>query len=173
MCDHSFIVKFRPESAQLCPDNKGRLVPAGIILDIRELQSISLSYVNEDLIFLSYFSCHSYRLTSQKKIFFFFCFSKGFPGGVWKLRVRNFHISLTSLYQMSACSKQTNKPNQTRTSPARSHTPNETKGKEMPRNLKKKKKVAGVPPKDGKVMPRHQMPNGISAKHDFRVPLDL
>ena len=46
------------------------------------------------------------------------------------------------------------------------------KAKRCP-EIKKKKKVAGVPPKDGKVMPRHQMPNGISAKHDFRVPLDL
>ena len=33
--------------------------------------------------------------------------------------------------------------------------------------------VARVPPKDGKVMPRNQKPNGIKAKRDFPVPLDL
>ena len=51
---------------------------------------------------------------------------------------------------MSVLSNQTNKtkPNQNFTS----YTPNETKGKEMPRN---------------------QKPNGINAKRDFPVPLDL
>ena len=72
---------------------------------------------------------HSYRLTSHLKNF-----PKGFLGGVWKLRVSNSHISSNSLYQTSVHSNQTNKPNQTRISPARSHTPNETKGKDMPRN---------------------------------------
>ena len=34
-----------------------------------------------------------------------------------------------------------------------------------------KNQVIRVPPKDGKVMPRK--PNGINAKSDFPVPLDL
>ena len=36
-----------------------------------------------------------------------------------------------------------------------------------------KSKVARVPTKDGKVMPRNQKPNGVNAKRDFPVPLDL
>ena len=36
-----------------------------------------------------------------------------------------------------------------------------------------KSQVARVPPKDGKVMPKSQKPNGINAKCDFSVPLDL
>ena len=36
-----------------------------------------------------------------------------------------------------------------------------------------KSRVARVPPKDGKVMPQNQKPNGINAKRDFPVPLDL
>ena len=36
-----------------------------------------------------------------------------------------------------------------------------------------KSQVAGVPQKDGKVTPRNQKPNGINAKRDFPVPLDL
>ena len=36
-----------------------------------------------------------------------------------------------------------------------------------------KSQVARLPPKDGKMMPRNQKPNGIKAKHDFLVPLDL
>ena len=108
---------------------------------------------------------HSYRLTSHLKHF-----PKGFPGGVWNLRVSNSHISSNSLYQMSVHSNQTNNPNQTRTSPARSHTPNETKAKRCPEI---KSKVTRVPPKDGKVMPPNQKPNGINAECDLPVPLDL
>ena len=33
--------------------------------------------------------------------------------------------------------------------------------------------MARVPQKDGKVMPKNQKSNGINAKHDFPVPLDL
>ena len=36
-----------------------------------------------------------------------------------------------------------------------------------------KGQVARVPPKDGKLMPRNQKPNGINAKRDFPVLLDL
>ena len=36
-----------------------------------------------------------------------------------------------------------------------------------------KSQVTRVPPKDGKVMPQNQKPNGINAKCDFSVPLDL
>ena len=108
---------------------------------------------------------HSYRLTSHLKHF-----PKGFPGWVWNLRVSNSHISLNSLYQMSVHSNQTNKPNQTRTLQASSHTPNETKSKEMPRNQKPSDKV---PPKDSKVMPQNQKPNGINAECDLPVPVDL
>ena len=36
-----------------------------------------------------------------------------------------------------------------------------------------KSQVTRVPPKDGKVMPQNQKPNGINAKCDFPVPLDL
>ena len=36
-----------------------------------------------------------------------------------------------------------------------------------------KRQVVRVPPKDDKVMPQNQKPNGINAKHDFPVPLDL
>ena len=33
--------------------------------------------------------------------------------------------------------------------------------------------MARVPPKDGKVMPENQKSNGINAKREFPVPLDL
>ena len=36
-----------------------------------------------------------------------------------------------------------------------------------------KSQVTRVPPKDGKVMPKNQKPNGINAKRDFPVQLDL
>ena len=36
-----------------------------------------------------------------------------------------------------------------------------------------KNQVARGPPKDGKLMPRNQKPNGINAKRDFPVLLDL
>ena len=36
-----------------------------------------------------------------------------------------------------------------------------------------KSQVARVPRKDGKVMPRNQKPNGINAKRDFPLLLDL
>ena len=49
------------------------------------------------------------------------------------------------------CALKPTKPNLTRTSPAKSLTPSETKGKEMP---------------------RIQKSNGINAKCDFPVPLD-
>ena len=39
--------------------------------------------------------------------------------------------------------------------------------------LEIKSQVARVPPKDGKVMPRNQKPNGINVKRDFPVRLDL
>ena len=32
---------------------------------------------------------------------------------------------------------------------------------------------ARVPPKDGKVIPRNQKPNGMNAKRNFPVPVDL
>ena len=62
------------------------------------------------------------------------------------------------------------KPNLTRTSPAKNPTPDETKVKEMPRNQKPSDKSD---PKDNKVTLRNQKPNGINAKCDFPVPLDL
>ena len=36
-----------------------------------------------------------------------------------------------------------------------------------------KSQVARVPQKDGKAMPPNQKPNGINAKRDLPVPLDL
>ena len=36
-----------------------------------------------------------------------------------------------------------------------------------------KSQVARLPPKDGKMMPRNQKPNGINAKCDFPVQLGL
>ena len=36
-----------------------------------------------------------------------------------------------------------------------------------------KSQVARVPPKDGKVMPKSQKPNGINAECDLPVPVDL
>ena len=53
---------------------------------------------------------------------------------------------------MSGHSNKINKTKPNQNLPAGSHIPNETKGKEMPRN---------------------QKPSGINAKHDFPVPLDL
>ena len=111
-----------------------------MLLDKRGLQSIFPSYVNKDLIF---FLCHWIVAISLPVINFFFFFPKGFPGGIWNLKGSTFHFSLHSLYQMSACSNQTNK---TRNSPSGSHTPSKMKVK---------------------VMPRNQKPNGINAKRDF------
>ena len=97
--------------------------------DMRELQYIFLSYVNKDLIFLGHFSCHwmiAIDLPVQKNFFF----PKGFQSGVWKLRVSTFHVSSSSLHQLSVHSNQT-KP--------KLHQPGvelETKGKEMPGNQK-------------------------------------
>ena len=80
------------------------------------------------------------------------------------------------------------KPNLTRTSPAKNPTPDETKVKEMPRNqkpsdksdpkdnkvtLRNQKPSDKSDPKDNKVTLRNQKPNGINAKCDFPVPLDL
>ena len=84
------------------------LITRVLVSWIRELQSIFLSYVNKDLIFLGHFPCHwiiAIDWPVKKKTFF----SKGFPDGVWNLRVSNFHINSSSLYQMSVCSNQTNK----------------------------------------------------------------
>ena len=36
-----------------------------------------------------------------------------------------------------------------------------------------KSQVARVPQKDGKLMPKSLKPNGLNAKPDFSVPLDL
>ena len=110
------------------------------VLDIRELQSIFLSYVNKDLIFFRPFFLsldHSYRLTHQ--IFFFF-FPKGFPDGTLQWAMP---ILARAVCSRCLCTRtKPTKANQTRTSPARSHTPNETKGKEMPRNQKPSVKSA-------------------------------
>ena len=110
----------------------------GQVTGQRGLQSIFLSYVNKDLIF---FLCHWIVAIGWPVINF--SPPKGFPGGMWNLKGSTSHFSLHSLYQMSACSNQSNK---TRNSPAGSHTPNKTKVK---------------------VMPRNQKPNGINAKRDF------
>ena len=73
---------------------------------------------------------------------------------------------------MSVHSNQTNKPNQTK---PELHQPGVTlqmkqKAKTCPEI---KSQVTRVPPKDGKVMPKNQKPNGINAKRDFPVQLDL
>ena len=112
------------------------------VLDIRELQSIFLSYVDKDLIFLGHFSYHWIIATDwpvKKKTTKFFT-PKGFPGGVWNLRVSNSHINLSSLYQMSVQSNQTNKskPNQNFTGV----TLQMKQKAEMPRNQKPSNKSA-------------------------------
>ena len=124
----------------------------------------------------------------------FASFPSGFPGGVWKLRGSTCHFSSSSLYQMSTHSNQSNqtkltKPNQTRTSPAGSHTPNQTNGKDMPRNQKPNSKTV---PKRWQSDAQKSKPNGKNTPRgwqrvaqkskgkwhkcprcDFLVPLDL
>ena len=73
---------------------------------MRELQYIFLFYVNKDLIFLGHFSCH-WTIAIDWPTSHLKNFPKGFPGGVWTLRVSNSHISSNSLYQMSVHSNQT------------------------------------------------------------------
>ena len=67
---------------------------------------------------------------------------------------------------------QTNQPNQTKPELHQQGVTFQMKQKAK-RCPEIKSQVARVPPKDGKVMPQNQKPNGINAKHDFPVPLDL
>ena len=124
---------------------------------------------------------HSYRLTVIWKFF-----PRGSQVGCGNLEWA-IHILARTVCTRCLCT-QTNptKPNWTRTSPARSHTPNEMKDaqkskakwQECTKKMVKwcpeiKSQVARVPPKDGKLMPKSLKPNGINAKPDFSVPLDL
>ena len=84
---------------------------------------------------------HNYRLASHLKNF-----PKGFPGGVWKLKSEKFTYYLEQ-FVPDVCAL---KPNRTRTSPARSYTPNEAKAKKCPEI---KSQVARMPQKHGKMMP--------------------
>ena len=108
---------------------------------------------------------HSYRLTVIWKFF-----PRGSQVGCGNLEWA-IHILARTVCTRCLCT-QTKPTNQTetRTSPARSHTPNVKKAKRCPEI---KSQVARVPPKDGKLMPKSLKPNGINAKPDFSVPLDL
>ena len=103
------------------------------VLDIRELQSIFLSYVNKDLIFLGLFSCMWVMdIDWPVKNMFFSPRGSQVECGTLEWAIPIWTQAVCTRYLCT----QTKPTNQTRTSPARSHTPNETKGKEMPRNQK-------------------------------------
>ena len=103
---------------------------------------------------------NSYRLTSHLKNF-----PKGFPGGVWNLRVNNSHISSNSLYQMSVHSNQTE---------PELHQPGVTlQMKQRERDAQKSKaKWQECPPKMVKLCAKIKS-QIVNAKRDFPVPLDL
>ena len=127
------------------------LITKVLVSWIRELQSIFLSYANKDLIFLGHFSCH-WIIAIDWPVKKYFFPPRGFQAECgtleWAIPILAWAVCTRCL---CAQTKPT-KPKRTRTSPARSHTPNETKGKEMPRN---------------------QKPKDINVKCDFPVLLDL
>ena len=104
------------------------------VLDVRGLQSIFLSYVNKDLIFLGHFSCMWVMAIDWpvKNMFFFTPRGSQVECGTLEWAI---HILAQTVCTRYLCT-QTKPTNRTRTSPARSYTPNETKGEEMPRNQK-------------------------------------
>ena len=105
-------------------------------------KGISVHFTDKDLIFLGHFSCHwiiAIDWPVQKKIFL--------PPKCSQVGCGTLELEIPILTQ-AVCSRclctQTKpiKPNWTRTSPVRSHTPNETKGKDSPRNQKQSGKSA-------------------------------
>ena len=134
------------------------------VLDIRELQSIFLSYVNKDLIFLGHFSCMWVMAIDWpvKNMFFFTPRGSQVECGTLEWAIPIWIQAVCTRYLCTQTKPELHQPGVT--------LQMKQKAKRCPEI---KSQVAGVPPKDGKVTPRNQKPNGISTKCDFPVPLDL
>ena len=119
--------------------------------------------------FLGHFSCH-WIIAIHWPASHLKNFPKGFPGGVGNLEWA-IHILAWTVCTRCLCT-QTKPTNQTK---PELHQPGVTlqrkpKAKWCPEI---KSQVSRVPQKDGKGMSQNEKTNGINAKHDFPVQLDL